>query len=266
MNNFLLNTIKNKNAITEITIKGKNNKKYFTEVSSALINLKNRSYILLSLRDITDRIIFEQQVAEALENTRKQMAEELHDVLCQDISSMAILCTCLRKKLDEKEKELITDAKSLESLSRKVLSTIKKMLFSLCYIDTHRIKLKEALEHLIMTEKNLFNTNCFFECASEFNENLNDAARKNLCCIVQEAITNLRKHNNIEIKVHLLSQDNANVLNIETNKKWFKKNSYKKDAFICVMKYRARLAEVKFDIKTQKSGNIISCTWESEKR
>ena len=132
-------------------------------------------------------------VAEAIEEERRRIGQDLHDGLCQQLFSLAVLCDILRENLVAQS---LPEAESAERITKQIEAAIAEargVAHGLCRPDVAPGGLAAALRGLASRTSEDFRVACLVKCP--------DPARiaspklaTNLYRIAQEAVHNAIKH------------------------------------------------------------------------
>ena len=186
-----------------------------------------------SFRDVTDRVTAERDLmaanaalrradrerrsllthlVEAKEEERKRVASDIHDDSVQVMTSVAMgLERLMRNTRDPGDKALIA---RLEEMARASVSRLRSMVFNLRPPSLDEAGLGAAVR--LYLEEFQMETGITFELASDLDAEPPSTIRTVLYRIVQEALTNARKHSEAStVNVSLSSIDHGIGLHIE---------------------------------------------------
>ncbi|NIV31694.1 MAG: GAF domain-containing protein [Anaerolineae bacterium] len=169
--------------------------------NQAIVALQN-AQLYQSLREEKERIV------QVEEDERKKLARKLHDGPTQSIAAIAMRLNYLRMMLD-REQNLQQTAEELtrvEELARRTTKEIRHMLFTLRPLVLETQGLQVALEQYISKLAETDPTPIYLEASREVDHLLDQHAQGVIFYIVEEAITNARKHGgaeNIWVRLHV---------------------------------------------------------------
>ena len=252
-----------KTARFETILLGKAGNRVPVEIRSRLVPLRGRKVVMSSVRDITDRVLIEQRIADAVEDMRSQLGREMHDVLCQDLSSISVLSGFLRKKVGGVRPSAASDAGTIQDLSRNALAVARRLSAGLFPVELDHLGLVEALQHLAATEQRVFKTGCRFECRGMERVPAGSTAL-HLYRIAQEAVLNARRHGGAaDVTIRLTGNNGVSTLAIEDNGSWIGTRPDSRNGVgLHIMRHRARIMGAALDV-TRRSGKgtTVTCTW-----
>jgi signal transduction histidine kinase len=185
--------------------------------NQAIVALQN-AQLYQSLREEKERIV------QVEEDERKKLARKLHDGPTQSIAAIAMRLNYLRMMVD-REQDLQQTAEELtrvEELARRTTKEIRHMLFTLRPLVLETQGLQVALEQYIGKLAETDPTPIYLEASREVDQLLDQHAQGVLFYIIEEAITNARKHGQTEnIWVRLYIQGDVFVAQIEDDGRGF---------------------------------------------
>jgi len=185
--------------------------------NQAIVALQN-AQLYQSLREEKERIV------QVEEDERKKLARKLHDGPTQSIAAIAMRLNYLRMMLD-REQDLQQTAEELtrvEELARRTTKEIRHMLFTLRPLVLETQGLQVALEQYIGKLAETDPTPIYLEASREVDHLLDQHAQGVIFYIVEEAITNARKHGQAEnVWVRLYIQGDVFVAQIEDDGRGF---------------------------------------------
>lgn len=164
-------------------------------------------------RDITERKRAEQAIAQATEEERRRLGQELHDGLGQHLTGVTLLAKALQGRLARDQHPAQADAAEIAAMLGRVLTEMRRHAHGLYPVELEQRGLAAALEELALSYRQLFEVDCRLTTAGVMPA-LDKNAALHLYRIVQEATHNAVRHgraNQICIRV----DRSANVLQIE---------------------------------------------------
>ncbi|HEY89470.1 MAG TPA: sensor histidine kinase [Thermoflexia bacterium] len=185
--------------------------------SQAVMALQN-SQLYQNLMEEKERLVIVEEEA------RKKLARDLHDGPTQTISAIAMRLNYVQMLLTRGDFEQIeVELQELETQARTTTKVIRQMLFTLRPLILESQGLVPALKQYI---KKLAETNplpIHLEAEKEIDQYLTEQAQGSLFYIIDEAITNARKHAQAnDLWVRLYRQGTMNVIvEIEDNGRGF---------------------------------------------
>jgi len=188
---------------------------------------------------------FSQQLMENTEIERQRIAKELHDSVGHQL-------------LDIKN-SILNEIKLQEFKVDEVIQNVRDISRNLFPVMFEQLRLKRSIENLIesinITEK------FYIDLEINYPENsLSINKELHLYRIIQEAISNIRKHSKAEsAKIELFENKSQLILVIKDNGIGFKMDKLNENSFgLMGMKQRAKSIGAKFQIESNENGTIIN--------
>jgi signal transduction histidine kinase len=157
-----------------------------TTANQAGIAIEN-ARLYQSLRDERDRII------QAQENVRRQVARNLHDGTVQFLSAIAMGIDHLERLLEFKPEAARSELQALRDLTRQATTQARLALFELRPLILETQGLGPALETYVQQLQEHEGFGVHLETSGTLPE-LNSSISATIFAIVQEAVTNAKKH------------------------------------------------------------------------
>jgi len=155
--------------------------------------------VVLTATDITERRALEQSLAEAEEQMRRRIGQDLHDTVCSDLAGAVLLAESLRRALEEKDMPEAEVASTLQDVARRSAERSRSLSHTLVPPALQEQGLARALDCLCQEQESLGDFACVFE-----REGPEEEGRQTLCerpraaahlyHIATEAVTNARRH------------------------------------------------------------------------
>jgi len=204
-------------------------------------------------RDVTDKkqqeIIMMKAIIKAQEDERYEIGGELHDNVCQILTSSKITLKVIRKYLPLEHVNTLNEAIDLISLASGEIRNLSHRLAPSFFTDT---TIEEAFINLIRT----FNIDHKYKINAYFDEAFKEQpARRefqlNIYRILQEQLKNILKHAQAQnINVTGTIEDNMLKLTVADDGVGFNTNKVKSGIGIANMKRRTELFLGKFNIQS----------------
>jgi signal transduction histidine kinase len=135
-----------------------------------------------------------ERMAEAQEEARRKLARDLHDGPTQSVSAIAMRVNFARRLMERDVAEAGEELYKIEDLARKTTKEIRHMLFTLRPLVLESQGLQAALEAMAEKVTETYNQNVIVEIDENTVEVLDIAKLGVIFYIVEEAISNARKH------------------------------------------------------------------------
>ena len=233
------------------------------EINSHVFPFRGSNVVLSIGRDISDRREIEMKIAEASERERRILGRDLHDVLCQDLASIEMLASLLKKTLESEASAGRSDVNMIHDLARRTVVLAKRMSSGLYPVELEKEGLHTALEQLAGNEERMFHVACVFSGDRKISP-ASQSASLHLYRIAQEAVRNAVKHSGGKhISIVLERKDDGMLLGIEDDGEGMPPDTEKSGGMgLHIMKYRARVLGAVLKISERKEGGTrVACFW-----
>jgi PAS domain S-box-containing protein len=156
--------------------------------------------VVLTLVDITERRLLEQQVINTAEKVRRQIGQDLHDVLSSDLTALAMKLDNYRDRLEETadpEGAAGLDLSPLRDMARharEASNRARTLSHALVPVALQEEHLAAALENLCREQADLTEVSVAFEGNREERLPRNKETAAHLYRIAREAVVNARRH------------------------------------------------------------------------
>lgn len=220
-----------------------------TTANQAAVAIEN-AQLYQSLRDERDRII------RAQEDVRRQVARNLHDGTVQFLSAISMGIDHLERLLELKPEAASAELASLRDLAREATRQARLALFELRPLILETQGLSAALESYVQQLQSNQEFRVHFQAPSLL-PCLNGAVAATIFAIVQEAVTNAKKHASAsDVWLRLQPDDSWLEVTVEDNGAGFdsaavQQNYDRKGSIgLLSMKERAELIDAQFRIES----------------
>jgi PAS domain S-box-containing protein len=169
------------------------------------------------VRDVSRRVELEKEILAISDQERQQMGQDLHDDLCQQLTSIEFLTRALEQKLQANSRAESAQTKEIGQLTRRAISYTRELAYGMSPLELHSDGLAGALRDLALRTKAVFRIDCRFR--GESLALIHDRpAQMNLYRIAQEAVRNaVRRGKARRIAIGLKSGKNRIVLSVRDN-------------------------------------------------
>ena len=171
--------------------------------------------VVLTLVDITERRLLERQVVNTTERVRRQIGQDLHDILSSDLTALAIMLGNYR---DELEDRADVDLSPLSEMARQVrlaADRARTLSHALVPLELQEEHLAAALENLCHTQGEMADPVVTFEGNRGERLPYQKETAAHLYRIAREAIVNARRHADAHhIRVRLQRTDDTLELTV----------------------------------------------------
>lgn len=193
------------------------------------------------IHNITERKHLENELLAKEEAERQRIGRDLHDVLGQDLTALALLGKELEQRLADCQSPASTIAGRLTHSANQAIKHVRALARGLSVHSIEARGLSEALADLALSASDVFSVRCVFANRGRL-PSLDATLDLHLYRIAQEAITNAVKHGEARsIFVSLATEGDYCTLRIEDDGAGLPQDSATcQGSGMAIMKYRAR--------------------------
>jgi signal transduction histidine kinase len=181
-----------------------------------LVAICNQAIIALQNAQLYQDLLAEKErIVEIEEDERKKLARNLHDGPTQSIAAIAMRLNYVRLLLERDPQKVSKELANIEDLARRTTKEIRQMLFTLRPIILETQGLTAALEQYIQKLEET-DAIAYHLQTQPVEDNLDIDAQGGVFYIIDEAITNARKHaqpNNVWVRMGI--RDRSLVVQVE---------------------------------------------------
>jgi PAS domain S-box-containing protein len=214
------------------------------------------------VRDITRRMELEKEILAVSDRERQRIGQDLHDDLCQQLTSIEFLTRALERKLQANSRAEGAQAKEIGQLTRRAITHARELAHGMFPVELHASGLTGALRDLASRTKALFRIDCRFR--GESSPHIHDqAAQIHLYRITQEAVRNAVRHGKAgQIVIGLKTGKSRIVLSVRDNGSGFPLKPPKSQGLgLRIMDHRASvLGGAVLVRKSPKGGTTVVCS------
>ncbi len=196
---------------------------YSPDFLDLLVAVCNQAVMALQNARLYQELLDEKErLVDVEENARKKLARDLHDGPTQTIAAIAMRLNYIRLLVDKEPPKAITELEQLETLARRTTKEIRQMLFTLRPLILETQGLVPALEQYFQKLAETLPMPVHLEAEPDVQKLLDKEAQGAIFYIVEEAITNARKHAEAkQIWVRIYKHGTNVVAEIEDDGKGF---------------------------------------------
>jgi PAS domain S-box-containing protein len=233
--------------------------------NSVLLDEKGRVSSVFSLaQDIShqERSFMERTIAMVSERERQRIGQELHDVLAQQLTGLALLSKALEVKLRSRLPGGVRQAARLAQLASGTALQVRNISSGLYPAELEKQGLVAALRELAVGLSQLFRRPCRFQSSGSVPE-IDQVTSLNIFRIAQEAANNALKHSRAaEVSIRLLVRAGRVELSVKDNGRGFNPSRVAgKGKGLRIMTYRAESIGANFAIvPAVPRGTLVTCT------
>lgn len=211
-------------------------------------------------RTMAQRQQLERELLEVSEREKRRIGEDLHDMVCQELTATALFLKSTAKKLAA---DSAAAAKMLEESAQTVNRNVvvaRELARGLQAVELNASGLKNALRNLAAQACQNTGIKCHFKSARGVYVP-DDTVALHLYRIAQEAVTNAVKHSGARNILISLDRDANHVcVSVQDDGKGFTIKKRRKGLGLHMMRYRANALGGKLKIERRKSGGTdITC-------
>ena len=213
-------------------------------------------------RDVTRRIELEKEILAIGERVQQRIGQELHDDLCQQLTSIEFLARSLERQLSGHAPAEAARAREVTQLTRQAITHSRELAHGMYPVDLGTEGPAGVLKELAARMKKLFRVDCRFRCDSFVRLN-DEASQTHLYRIAQEAVGNAVKHGMASrIDLRLRETGDKIILSVRDNGVGFPKVVDERTGLgLRIMQYRAGVIGGALSIrKGIKGGAAVVCS------
>ncbi len=168
---------------------------YTPDFQDLLVAVCNQAVMALQNARLYQELVDEKERLVAVEeDARKKLARDLHDGPTQTIAAIAMRLNYIQMLLERDPSKVMPELLQLENLARKTTKEIRQMLFTLRPLILETQGLGPALEQYAQKLAETDPLPIHLQLDADINKLLESDAQGAIFYIVEEAITNARKH------------------------------------------------------------------------
>ena len=202
----------------------------------------------------------ERELLEISEREKRRIGEDLHDMVCQELTATALFLKSSAKKLGSKNASVVEVLEqSAETVNRNVVIA-RELAGGLQAIELSAAGLKNALRELASRACESTAIKCHFKCARGVRIP-DDTAALHLYRVAQEAVTNAVKHSGAKNVLISLDRDSKHVcVSVQDDGKGFTVRKRGKGLGLHMMRYRANALGGELKVQRRRTGGMdITC-------
>ncbi len=190
------------------------NEKFFTANNKEVLNIITKQAVvsIQNARLYQDLETEKERMMEIQEEARKKLARDLHDGPTQSVAAIAMRVNFARRLMERDQGEAADELFKIEDLARLTTKEIRHMLFTLRPLVLESKGLAAALQSMAEKMKETFDQNVLLEISRDVVSQLEMDQQGVIFYIVEEAVTNARKHAEAEhiwVRLRPVQQDLA---------------------------------------------------------
>ena len=202
---------------------GHPNPAFFDEEKRETLKIISRQAVIA----IQNALLYEQveqekqSIISSQEEANKKLARDLHDGPIQSVASIAMRLSVAQRLLFHKPKDIAAELANIETLARTTTGELRHLLFTLRPLTLETDGLVAGLHSISEKNLNTYQQKVRIDVDEEVVNRLDKNKHSTIFYLVEEAVTNARKHAQAElilVKLHFsLSDPEVAVLEIIDN-------------------------------------------------
>ncbi len=217
-------------------------------------------------RTMAQRQQLERELLEVSEREKRRIGEDLHDMVCQELSATALFLKSTAKRIAD---DSVAAAKTLEESAQTVNRNVvlaRALASGLQAVELTASGLKNALRDLTARACDNSGIQCHFKCARGIHVP-DDTVALHLYRIAQEAVTNAVKHSGAKNVLVTLDRNKTHTcVSVQDDGKGFVIKRRRKGLGLHMMKYRANALGGELKIERRRRGGMdITCVIPTKK-
>jgi two-component system CheB/CheR fusion protein len=202
----------------------------------------------------------ERELLEISEREKRRIGEDLHDMVCQELTATALFLQSTSKQMaNENPAAAKTLEESAQTVNRNVVLA-RELAGGLQAIELSASGLKNALRELAQRACQNTGIKCHFKCARGVRVP-DDTAALHLYRVAQEAVANAIKHSGAKnLLIHLDRNSEHICVSVQDDGKGFTPRKRAKGLGLHMMRYRANALGGELKVERRRSGGMdITC-------
>lgn len=174
---------------------------YFTEDKKEALQLISRQAVIaIQNARLYQQVEQEKQtIVSSQQEANKKLARDLHDGPIQSVASIAMRLSVAQRLLFHKPKDIAAELANIETLARQATGELRHMLFTLRPLTLETDGLAAGLQTIAEKNLNTYQQKVRIEVDEDVVKNLDENKHSTIFYLVEEAVTNARKHAQAEL-------------------------------------------------------------------
>lgn len=205
-------------------------------------------------RAMAQRRQLEKDLLEISEREKRRIGEDLHDVICQELTATALFLKSYAKRLEGKEPSAAQTLTEAAQLVNRNVGIARDLARGLQPVALKAAGLTAALRELAANTSASHNLVCRLKTPKAIRLR-DETLALNIYRIAQEAVRNATKHSGAtEIVLCIEREADQFRLVVEDNGKGMRKRGSRKGLGLHIMRYRANVLGGTFHVEARKGG------------
>jgi signal transduction histidine kinase len=174
---------------------------FFTTEKIEVLNLISRQAVIaIQNARLYQQVEMEKQaIITSQEDANKKLARDLHDGPIQSVASIAMRLSVAQRLLFHKPKDVAAELANIETLARQSTGELRHMLFTLRPLTLETDGLVAGLQTIAEKNLNTYQQKVRIDADEEVVNKLDQNKHSTVFYLVEEAVTNARKHAQAEL-------------------------------------------------------------------
>jgi signal transduction histidine kinase len=180
---------------------GHPDRNFFTSEKIEALNLISRQAVIaIQNARLYQQVEQEKQtIVSSQEEANKKLARDLHDGPIQSVASIAMRLSVAQRLLFHKPKDVAAELANIETLARQSTGELRHMLFTLRPLTLETDGLVAGLHTIAEKNLNTYQQKVRIDADEEVVKKLDQSKHSTVFYLVEEAVTNARKHAQAEL-------------------------------------------------------------------
>lgn len=211
-------------------------------------------------RTMSQRQQLEKELLEISEREKRRIGEDLHDMVCQELTATALFLKSGAKRVLEESPSAATTLEEAAQIVNRNVGLTRDLARGLQPADLKGTGLKEALRVLALQACESEDVQCHFKAARGVRVT-DDTVALHLYRVAQEALKNALKHSGAKnILIHLDKSEENICVSVQDDGKGFSPRRRSKGLGMHIMRYRANALGGHLKIEKRRTGGMdVTC-------
>ncbi|MEP6809564.1 MAG: PAS domain S-box protein [Chthoniobacterales bacterium] len=211
-------------------------------------------------RTMAERQMLEKELLEISEREKRRIGEDLHDIICQELTATALFLKSRAKNVEAESPDAAATLEESAQIVNRNVGLARDLARGLQPADLKGAGLKRALHALADQACEKGEMKCHFRAARGVRVT-DDTIALHLYRVAQEAVNNAVKHSGAKNLLIVLDKNTENVcVTVEDDGKGFSPRRRSKGLGLHIMRYRANALGGHLKIEKRKRGGMqITC-------